>query len=537
MAESAGGSLHDQDVKIPDVRISVENFGPIERGSIDLRPMSIFVGPSNTGKTYFSVLIYAIHKVLHGIFRFPLLGQLPELMDKDRHQMSDREIDALILEINEKRSISFFDLPEDVQYAAQYFLESPDYLADDLRLELESCFDIGEIESLIREPSIHNAAKISLDIREDRRRLWNFSAEISGAGIKSRGNIEDMILIPDHHFSSQNISDLFLWSTVSGLSRRYSKKTHHKAQIDPSGDSPEKVENIEYLVDQLNAAAARERSEIDYLPAARSGIMQSHRVIASSVMARSTRAGLERFSENLTFSSMVADFIGKLILYDDPYRRFRSRVSKARIEEMGIIADNLEKQTLGGHIRTIQSSHGGYPEFVYRPENSGQDIRLNRASSMVSELAPVILFIRNNVSIGDTLIIEEPEAHLHPAAQTEMAVALAGLVRVGVRVVITTHSDWLLQEIGNLMREGELAERTGDSQAAAKGALRPSDVGAWLFDKSGTDGGATVREIPFDRIEGIEPADYEDVAERLYNRSAELQNLFEEKFAKNRKKA
>ena len=57
------------------------------------------------------------------------------------------------------------------------------------------------------------------------------------------------------------------------------------------------------------------------------------------------------------------------------------------------------------------------------------------------------------------LIIEEPEAHLHPAAQTQMAVALTGLVRAGVRVVLTTHSDWLLKEISNLIREGELREK------------------------------------------------------------------------------
>lgn len=59
-------------------------------------------------------------------------------------------------------------------------------------------------------------------------------------------------------------------------------------------------------------------------------------------------------------------------------------------------------------------------------------------------------------------------------------------------------------------------------------ALRPGDVGVWLFKSAGAGGGSSVREISFDRVEGVEPRDYEDVAERLYNRSADLQNRFEE---------
>ena len=99
------------------------------------------------------------------------------------------------------------------------------------------------------------------------------------------------------------------------------------------------------------------------------------------------------------------------------------------------------------------------------------------------------------------------------------------MVRAGLRVMVTTHSDWLLQEFGNLMREGELREQAGESESeeSLPSFLRPSDVGVWLF-RSETEAGSAVEEIPFDRIEGVAPPDYEDVAEELYNRSAHLQN-------------
>ena len=57
----------------PKVEISVRNFGPIAEADLDLRPLTVFVGPSNTGKTYLSVLIYALHRIFEGFFRdFPL---------------------------------------------------------------------------------------------------------------------------------------------------------------------------------------------------------------------------------------------------------------------------------------------------------------------------------------------------------------------------------------------------------------------------------------------------------------------------------
>ena len=144
-----------------------------------------------------------------------------------------------------------------------------------------------------------------------------------------------------------------------------------------------------------------------YLPAARSGIIQSHQVIASSLIARSTRSSLET-SEIPTLSGGIADFMQELILY---------RGSARSDDGIDHIADVLESEVLAGQI-IMNPSPTGYPEFLYRPQGTEQDMRLTRSSSMVSELAPLVLFIRGLVHPGDTLIIEEPEAHLHPAAQS-----------------------------------------------------------------------------------------------------------------------
>ena len=95
-----------------------------------------------------------------------------------------------------------------------------------------------------------------------------------------------------------------------------------------------------------------------------------------------------------------------------------------------------------------------YPLFSYRPDGWKYDLPLMNASSMVSELAPVVLYLRHMVGPGNVLIIEEPELHLHPAMQVEFTRQLATLVDAGVRVLVTTHSEWVLEELANIVRRG-----------------------------------------------------------------------------------
>ena len=499
----------------PDVRVSATNFGPIASGTIDLRPLTVFVGPSNTGKTYFAILLYALHRVLGGFPRLPRMRRhrYPFLQGQPYKPASDAEVQQELQDFFKKlevegRTFRFSDLPTGVRDAAQTALTDPDFLGAFLQTELGRCFDLESVADLVRFSGHANRMEVALTVSEQDQDLWRFRMETAESGVTTDGQIEDIVLLPaglSESDYSDPLSTRFreLIKEIQGtdlpLNLRYKWKGFH--------------EELSSLTD-----SARER-ETHYLPAARSGIMQSHRVIASSLVGRSTQAGMEHFPELPTFSGVMADFMQRLILYEE---------SRATNRPTNALADALEREVLAGRIQAKISRPGGYPEFVYRPQDTEEDIRLTRASSMVSELAPVVLFLRGAVGRGDMVIIEEPEAHLHPAAQTQMAVALARMIHTGLRVVVTTHSDWLLKEIGNLMREGELGEKTGEptNEEILPSSLRPSEVGIWLFRKDGTSG-STVEEIPFDRIEGVEPDEYEDVAEELYNRSANLQNQLE----------
>ena len=42
------------------LELKVTDFGPIIKAKVDLRPLTVFVGPSNTGKSYLAILIYGL---------------------------------------------------------------------------------------------------------------------------------------------------------------------------------------------------------------------------------------------------------------------------------------------------------------------------------------------------------------------------------------------------------------------------------------------------------------------------------------------
>jgi len=143
---------------------------------------------------------------------------------------------------------------------------------------------------------------------------------------------------------------------------------------------------------------------------------------------------------------------------------------------------------------------------------------------MVSELAPVVLYLRHVVQPGQTLIIEEPEAHLHPAMQVELTRQIAALVQAGIRVIITTHSEWVLEELGNIVRRSQLSTAQRQDTPQGEFALRPEQVGAWLFKQKQRPRGSVVAEIKFDEETGLYSTDYEDVSLALYNDSVDIFN-------------
>ena len=418
-------------------------------------------------------------------------------------------------------------------------LSDPEFHRQSLVQELKRCFSIRQVQDLIQWRSGDVSSEIVLNISENEQDLWKFIVKISRQGISSlnqkpypqhdhendelqrgvatHGAVNDMLLLPANSSDRTEILNRCLELSSNDL------------------DFTDRMRGLVWQI--LNTTASIVDEHVHYLPAARSGIMQAYRLIMSSLVSRSSRTGFEQLGELPVLSGIVADFVQNLILYDGNIPRkprnfhdlrvmFRERAGSHE-SSLRSLGRALEKETIRGKIRMNSSQFGRLPEVMYNPVGSMENIQLHRASSMVAELAPLVLFLNGIVEPGDTLILEEPEAHLHPAAQALIAKTIARVVRAGVRVVITTHSDWFLKEIGNLILEGELesmSELPREDSYPKQDALQVAQVGAWLFRQDSEIGGSIIEEIKFDKCEGIEPHEYEDIAEELYNRSADLQN-------------
>ena len=78
-------------------------------------------------------------------------------------------------------------------------------------------------------------------------------------------------------------------------------------------------------------------------------------------------------------------------------------------------------------------------------------IPLHLASSSARGLSDFYFFLRHVARRNHLLIIDEPESHLDTANQILLARLLARLVRAGLKVLLTTHSDYIIKELNNLI--------------------------------------------------------------------------------------
>ena len=113
------------------------------------------------------------------------------------------------------------------------------------------------------------------------------------------------------------------------------------------------------------------------------------------------------------------------------------------------LANEIEGLLLQGKVAV--STYGA---ILFTPDGADQALEVSISSSAVKSLAGLVLYLRHKARKGDTLIIDEPELNLHPNNQRVAARVLAKLVRAGFKVIVSTHSDYIIRELNNLTMIG-----------------------------------------------------------------------------------
>ena len=502
------------------LELTVSNFGPIAEAKVELRPMTVFVGPSNTGKSYLAVLIYALHQVLgsySGNFAYRryidrlLIPGLPAIMPTQDIDLSTDDVTVVNTWtppeaiLHRESLVQDFELPEAVAGLVRRAIRAVGGMSEVLDSEIVRCFGVEGIENLIRYPNntearfrLHDKSTAALG----RSSSFQYELLVTGQGSTIGASIPDTMPIV---IEQDTFLPRLFWLTESEGDEKDDKARQVLGWLARSA--------LSHIVGPLGHPA-------HYLPADRAGVMHAHQVAVRGLIASASRTALRRDSPMPVLSGVLGDFLEQLVsLASEPI--FRERTSREND-----LALRLEQGLMRGSVR-VERSQIDYPSFVYRPAGWRRDLPLMNASSMVSELAPVALYLRHIVRPGDTLIIEEPESHLHPAMQVEFTRLLAAAVKAGIRIIITTHSEWVLEELANLVLMSELPPEHREGMAGAEVALTPDEVGAWFFAPNADGSGSVVKEIPLDEEMGKFPSEFGLVTAELYNRFAKISNRIE----------
>lgn len=217
-----------------------------------------------------------------------------------------------------------------------------------------------------------------------------------------------------------------------------------------------------------------------YFPTARTGFLLTYKDLTRNAIKE--RFSLETSEKNL-LTKPNTDFLMALSSMN---------VSRQN-ERYPVLVEFIERHILSGHIQA-----SGYPmlEVEYQPDGTADSLPMYVSSAVVTETVPLLMFLK--YGIADIFLLEEPEISLHPKLQWEMARVLVRMVNTDLPVVVTTHSDIIMQHINNMIKAGKLNhierffQKTGYQK---EDLLSRKQVAVYQFEEK-VDGKTSLTRLP-----------------------------------------
>lgn len=157
---------------------------------------------------------------------------------------------------------------------------------------------------------------------------------------------------------------------------------------------------------------------------------------------------VEDISNRTGDSSALEEWLSNLIIYRineaKRYPAMEAQLNRMtdRLSSLGV---EISPYVMSGPSVVIDLAESG---MWVSAVNSGYGVNQSVASIVLGSLSEP----------GSLVMIEEPETHLHPRFQRTMAQILADFTKEGKQVLITSHSDHVLQELRKLVLAGKVPE-------------------------------------------------------------------------------
>lgn len=379
--------------------INVKNLGIIGSAEVDTaKPLIVMCGPNSTGKTYFSYLLYSVFSDI------PLINP-----------------NSLL--VNDALNTSSFTLT-----------------ADDFNVYLK-------LETTYIKQRMYNIFGLAPDVGKTMFRSFDLNMYCG----------EDTY---NKFFLSQKLERTFFvgvapWLTVT--------KAENSACLYLSYlNDEDSVESQKRL--KLSKVIYTLLREYAHAPSAGARMLTVER---NSIYTFKTELSLSRAEliDKVLESSLPGDKVKEMVNNESSRYPLAVRDSlriandlentQKKVGEYKAYAERLERELLHGSIDVNKTT--GAVEFIpFSTAKNPRRLPIHIASSIVKTLSSLILYLKHLAKVNDLVIIDEPEMNMHPENQCVLARIFAGLVNNGLRMIISTHSDYIIREFNNLIMANEL---------------------------------------------------------------------------------
>ena len=461
------------------VTFTFRNIGPVEKADLEIGDLTIIAGRNNTGKTYVAYTLYGFLKSWE-TWPGPVL-QPRKARAAERSRRSERyptferisaqveergqaevSIDRDALNRERREAIAALTRGYSENALAAVFSSSPDKFESasiDVKLSAEPPWPA--------RPADETEPADALSIRYDGTRLVVVADQPEGMPYfpTVRWNLWRQYL----HFLFPELSTVpFVLSAERfGISLFYKELDFRKSQLvdllQKYGDSKGKDDDFPFVLFDTNV----------------------------SRYARPIK-------DNIDYTRSIPDFRKlKSEIHDE---KFFSDIKKLMNGYYAASGDEIE----------FRSAARGDRRFA---------IPLHLASSSARGLSDLYFFLRHVARRNHLLIIDEPESHLDTANQVLLARLLARLMPAGLKVLLTTHSDYLVKEINNLImlsssfaHKARVIKKLGYTKADC---LKPERIRAYVA------AGNTMAKCRIDRF-GIDMPHFDETINSINDVASDL---------------
>ena len=462
--------------------IKVNNFGILKDADIDISPLTIFIGPNSSGKSFIAKLIHCFSEI-HD-HNTPELVLVSDAMDYFK-----TEDEKLFKKITEDIN-NYNKIPKTIK-SEPFKLKINDfeqllrggiyrYYSNLFKEKIEEQFE-EELDSLIK----FNESELIIEINSNEL-IKTKSADFNFTSVTVP--LKKNIFVESNHLFHFNIdNEDILINIDSSLINELSNNREDLILMHLYGIISSLILQNLFL----------EKSY--YIPAERSEIIIDKKLLTRKV------SGISNLSKN------QSEVLSNLINMDASKKgEFYELGCEFEKEFSGIIVD-LEDETL-------------FNEIVYTDMKSKTKISSKLLSTSIHEMSIFSLYLKYVLKKGDLLIIEEPEAHLHPKNQRILVKYIIRAINQGLKVMFTTHSDYIINQINNFIRLNNIPkEELTELGYEEKDILNLNDVCIYNF-KMNEDASYSSEKIEINEFGFIEN-NFSKISTELYDETITIDNL------------